>query len=370
MSKKILLADDSKTIQKVVKITLSAEPYKIEIAEDEAQLNHKLSQGGFSLVLLDFGLSESKSGYELASEVVDLTSGVPTVLLFGTFDSVDDRALEDSGASDKIIKPFDSQHFLKMCANLVSKGHASKPMSLPTDSPIEEVDEWVMDTGDVVPPSPMGSEFNQAMSDWSFEVPPVIGNSEVEEDRSNTDDVPPVINEKDTGDITQAFEIPEELSEEPVHQIHVEEAKVPQAQDLDYPEPIEDSSLTIESNESTSEEEDFWSIDETVTNTEVPMEVDEIISEPPIEEKVEEVAKVDITDSLPSMIQAPMPTASEIAASIDMNDLVEQLKPFFEERIRTFCEENIEKVSWEVIPDLAENLIKKELSEIRNSSVE
>ncbi len=38
-----------------------------------------------------------------------------------------------------------------------------------------------------------------------------------------------------------------------------------------------------------------------------------------------------------------------------------------EEMVRHFCQQKIEQVAWEVIPDLAENIIKKELKEIAES---
>jgi hypothetical protein len=56
---------------------------------------------------------------------------------------------------------------------------------------------------------------------------------------------------------------------------------------------------------------------------------------------------------------------------MDQDELVEKLKislrPMIEEMVREFCRQNAEKVAWEVIPDLAENLIRKELKDISDS---
>ena len=41
--------------------------------------------------------------------------------------------------------------------------------------------------------------------------------------------------------------------------------------------------------------------------------------------------------------------------------------PQLEEMIKEFCRQSAEKVAWEVIPDLAENLIRKEIKEISDS---
>ena len=56
---------------------------------------------------------------------------------------------------------------------------------------------------------------------------------------------------------------------------------------------------------------------------------------------------------------------------VDQDQLVEKLKialrPMIEEMVKEFCRESAEKVAWEVIPDLAENLIRKEIKEISDS---
>ena len=43
---------------------------------------------------------------------------------------------------------------------------------------------------------------------------------------------------------------------------------------------------------------------------------------------------------------------------------IEELKPIIEEIVKKYCENTVSKIAWEVIPDLAENLIKEELKEI------
>lgn len=43
------------------------------------------------------------------------------------------------------------------------------------------------------------------------------------------------------------------------------------------------------------------------------------------------------------------------------------MTPVIEEMIRKICRDKVEQIAWEVIPDLAENLIKKEIREISDS---
>ena len=50
-----------------------------------------------------------------------------------------------------------------------------------------------------------------------------------------------------------------------------------------------------------------------------------------------------------------------------INELIARLTPMIEEKVKEFCSTEVEKVAWEVIPDLAENLITKEIKEISES---
>ena len=46
----------------------------------------------------------------------------------------------------------------------------------------------------------------------------------------------------------------------------------------------------------------------------------------------------------------------------------EALEPVVEGLVRKFCEQKVEQVAWEIIPDLAENLIRAEIKEISSQS--
>ena len=60
-----------------------------------------------------------------------------------------------------------------------------------------------------------------------------------------------------------------------------------------------------------------------------------------------------------------MPTDTDLEAR-----LREKLTPVVEDFVKQFCAENVEKIAWEIIPDLAENLIKKEIQRISDSIID
>jgi len=148
MNHKVLLADDSLTIQKVIKITLANQPFDIVDCVSDDELFKKLPEVKPELVFLDFNLSEKFSGYELAAKIRDAHPSARVLLLLGTFDTIDDAAMERCGAADKIVKPFDSNKFISICNRLVDTAPLEK-LDFPnviSEPKIhsEEDDQWTM----------------------------------------------------------------------------------------------------------------------------------------------------------------------------------------------------------------------------------
>ena len=87
MSKKILLADDSVTIQKVITITFASEDYELEVVGDGDAAIRKAKEFLPDIILADVAMP-GKTGYEV-SEIIKKdrrTSHIPVLLLAGTFE--------------------------------------------------------------------------------------------------------------------------------------------------------------------------------------------------------------------------------------------------------------------------------------------
>ncbi len=126
MPYKILVADDSLTIQKVVGITLSDTGYEIHQTLSDEKLLSLLESENYDLLLLDFNLSESKSGLELIKELREKAQDLPILIMLGTFDSIEDLNLLNYGIIDKIVKPFESIKFLDLCEDLLSRPNSTE----------------------------------------------------------------------------------------------------------------------------------------------------------------------------------------------------------------------------------------------------
>ena len=123
MSEKILVVDDSLTIQKVISITLASQRYNLVECHNENELITMLQTDEFHLVLLDFTISENKTGYALAQEIKQVRPGCSIMAMLGTFDPVDEQGLTEAGIDDYIVKPFESEKLIVKCRELSEKAN-------------------------------------------------------------------------------------------------------------------------------------------------------------------------------------------------------------------------------------------------------
>ncbi|MGH9750506.1 MAG: response regulator [Candidatus Polarisedimenticolia bacterium] len=119
--KTILLADDSITIQKVVELTFSDADYQVVCVGNGAQALRKLGEVRPDIVLLDVIMPE-KNGYEVCEQIKrhPSTSGIPVLLLTGTFEPFDKKRAEAAGADGHLTKPFESQLLVSRVEELIA----------------------------------------------------------------------------------------------------------------------------------------------------------------------------------------------------------------------------------------------------------
>jgi CheY-like chemotaxis protein len=123
VTKKILLADDSLTIQKVVELTFSDSEYDLVCVSNGQRALDRIAGGEVpDLILADVVMPE-KNGYEVceAIKASPATLHVPVVLLSGTFEPFDRDRAERLGCDAIVSKPFDSQQLLRQVEALLSR---------------------------------------------------------------------------------------------------------------------------------------------------------------------------------------------------------------------------------------------------------
>ena len=113
MNNKLLLADDSITIRKVVGIIFANEDYILSVVDNGNAALEKAREIIPDIILADV-LMPGNTGYEVCAEVRrdPVLKDIPILLLTGAFEPFDEKKARESGADDFISKPFESQHLI------------------------------------------------------------------------------------------------------------------------------------------------------------------------------------------------------------------------------------------------------------------
>jgi CheY-like chemotaxis protein len=135
MSNKLLLADDSITIRKVVAIIFANEDYDLSVVDNGNAALEKAREIIPDIILADVQMP-GNTGYEVCAKVrLDPTlKHIPLLLLTGAFEPFDEEKARLSGADDFIFKPFESQQLIEKVKRLIALGKERK-MSLPVQEP-------------------------------------------------------------------------------------------------------------------------------------------------------------------------------------------------------------------------------------------
>jgi len=133
MSRSILLADDSVTIQKIVELAFVQNGYEVHAVGGGDEAIAQLEKSEPTVVITDVHMPGA-SGYDVCKASKERYSGVPVVLLIGAFESFDPADVESCGADASLKKPFDSKDLVTMVDELVDRASSGSPSESPSDS--------------------------------------------------------------------------------------------------------------------------------------------------------------------------------------------------------------------------------------------
>jgi CheY-like chemotaxis protein len=130
MSKKLLLADDSVTIQRVIELTFSGEDVQVLTASDGEEALTRIAADKPDIVLADIGMPK-RSGYDVSAFVKGKPelSHIPVLLLAGAFEPVDDAKAKEVHCDGVLVKPFEPQQVIARVRELIggAKGSPTQP---------------------------------------------------------------------------------------------------------------------------------------------------------------------------------------------------------------------------------------------------
>ncbi len=120
MSQTVLVADDSRTIRKVVEMALKAQPFEV-IGVGSAREAMEAAERNPSIIILDYYMPDG-SGYDVcrALKANQSTSNIPVLMLGGTYKNFDPAMARDCGVQGILMKPFSTDELITAISDALS----------------------------------------------------------------------------------------------------------------------------------------------------------------------------------------------------------------------------------------------------------
>jgi len=366
MPHRILLADDSLTIQKVIELTFSGSDFELRAVGNGDLALPLLDSFSPDIVLADCVIP-GRTGYELCEEVKRRPGGrfVPVVLLTGTFEPFDRPRAEQAGADSVVTKPFDSQGLASLVRDLVTKAAEERaaappePPPMPEPPPVPEVppplpgEERAESTDptlagrepfSTVPLSAMETPLDLSEQDvYATSAIPVFRDGEIEIPPDSEAAPPPP-----DGPPTEPILAPDPAATAYEMDLGALEEETPQRD-------VEADIAAFEASGRGTTRPDFWD------TPAVKAAVAASLAEPAPGELEALAAEASLTD-LKSLIpkataSAAGPPAAGPLTDDDIDRIARRVLELSGERI-------VRKIAWDVVPELAERLVKERLDEL------
>jgi DNA-binding response OmpR family regulator len=138
--RRLLLADDSVTIRKVVELTFAEEGIEVISASDGDMAMQKFVEHAPDIVLVDVEMPGS-SGYQICEMIKadESTRHIPVLLLVGSFEPFDQTLAEQAQADGFLTKPFHSIRELVARVNELLGEEIEQPAATPETHDIDHL---------------------------------------------------------------------------------------------------------------------------------------------------------------------------------------------------------------------------------------
>lgn len=170
MSIKLLVADDSITIQKVIGIIFGGEEYSLTVVDNGKTAIEKAREICPDVLLVD-ALMPGMTGYEVAEAIraTPALSSKPILILTGSFEPFDEDKAKKCGADDFLAKPFESQQIINKVKELLELGIAREKTASPATPPEAPLAAFTPET--TLSSTPFTESFTDAVPQQEVVVP-------------------------------------------------------------------------------------------------------------------------------------------------------------------------------------------------------
>lgn len=320
MARKLLLADDSITIQKVVELVLTDEGFEIKAVTNGEEALNIIKNFRPDIVLADIDMPKI-NGYQLCEKIKSdpETKDIPVILLSGAFEPIDEALSKQVKSDSYIVKPFESQELISRI-NSILKSHTKNAATISYEEVVvaqEAANETDVMTAEVFEEYPQKTRLETA--------------SEYSGDAIEIHDAEEISINDTINAAKQAESLLEQTSEIPVRE------RPRFAKPADMPMPSQSDMSDI--------------IKKTV------------------DEKVESLlSSLDLKDTVITAIGPTLKNSLEKILWEISTELTEKMLKETIQNSMASINKEVEKVIWETVPEVAENLISKEINKIRSET--
>ena len=154
MTAKLLLADDSVTIQRVIELTFADENVQVVSVGDGKEAIERVKSDRPDIVLADIGMPE-RDGYEVAEFIKGSPehAHIPVLLLTGAFEPIDESRAKSVGCEGVLVKPFEPQMVISRVRELLGR-KPRQPEAPAAGTPAVEAVEPEHPAAAPAPPAP------------------------------------------------------------------------------------------------------------------------------------------------------------------------------------------------------------------------
>src|SRR5579864_4404327 len=130
MSKTLLLADGSSTIQRVVELTFAEEDIRVISVDDGEQALQAIERDDPDIVLADVGMPRL-DGYSVSSHVKTSPQWqhIPVLLLAGAFEPIDEDRARAAQCDGVLVKPFEPRLLASRVQELLDASQAQQAVA-------------------------------------------------------------------------------------------------------------------------------------------------------------------------------------------------------------------------------------------------
>lgn len=371
---KLLLADDSITMQKLVELILAEEGFEIMSTSNGEEALAGIPSFQPDIVLADVEMPKI-NGYQLCDKIKQntSTSRLPVILLAGAFEQFDEELAKKVGADDFIIKPFESQELIgkvhaALAVSAVTKEESVAVPSMKEKTPEEDL--WAME--EILETAGAKTETDAGVKEeivLEEAVQPVTEETELAEVKIIEVELPSKDELKEIFEKNVRDKIDTSLSS-----LNIKESLVnsymPQLKDsfIDIKEGILASIIpSIKDSVEKIVGETASDLTEGVLRDSMKVALESLLNraEKEIINIIPGLTERILSDTLRTSLD-PVIKETEKAINETLPDLFEKM--IRDELSSTFesLTKEIEKVVWKTVPDLAEAIILKEIERIRS----